>query len=93
MSDKRTVSLLQSCFKLTCRSLQGILVSTSGDTKSSTLLLVAQPAPARALHGHCSSRHLLLHFLEGAKVPLNGLHQLPYKEGHKQMILRGYTRC
>ena len=33
-------------FRLTCTSLQGILVSTSSDAQSSTVLVEAQPAPA-----------------------------------------------
>ncbi len=82
---KKVLSLIHSCFQPTCRSLQGILVSTSSDAKSSTLLVVTQPAPAWALHCHCGSRHLLLHLLEGAKVPLNGLHQLPYKKWHREV--------
>lgn len=78
---------------LTCSSLEGVLVATGSNTKSSSVSAVAQPAPAWTLYCNCSSRHLLLHLLEWAKVPLNGLHQLPYRKWHIQFILEAFIKC
>lgn len=77
----------------TCSSLEGVLVATGSNTKPSSVFAVAQPAPTWTLHCNCSSRHLLLHLLEWAKVTLNGLHQVPYRKWHVQFILEAFIKC
>merc|ERR1719336_670180 len=57
--------------------LEGVLVGAGGNLQHARRLVVPQPAPSRPLDGHCGGRQLVLHGLEAAKVPRDGIGQLP----------------
>merc|ERR1719378_1880848 len=56
--------------------LEGVLVGAGGNLQHARRLVVPQPAPPGPLHGDCGGGELVLHGLETAEVPGDGLGQL-----------------
>lgn len=61
---------------ITCSGFQWILVGTGGNLYFASFTVVAQPAPAGTLNGHCGGGQFLLEILEAAERRVQCIRQL-----------------